>query len=361
MQPYETKSMTKPAVSVVMVISNVERFVAEAIESILGQTFRDFEFIIVDFGSTDKSKAIASMYAEQDSRIKLHAISPCFLPKARNAGCALAQGRYIAVMDADDVSVPERLIWQVEFMEKHPEVSVLGGAVDWIDTNGRSLGTWGNPVDDQEIRSALLERCPLWQPTVLMRREAFIRVGGYRPFPAEDYDMWLRMSEHFQLANLKQVVLKYRVHPYQNSVRKRTRQTVGYLAARLSAAARKRGDADPLDSVEEVTPELLSSLGVTQEQQQTAFAGAYLQWIRNLYLAGESSAALSAALEMLRSSQWEHADLAVTDIRILTARIYWQQRQLINSAIAVGHAIRKQPLVLARPLRHLLRWVGLTA
>ncbi|MGA8223701.1 MAG: glycosyltransferase [Candidatus Acidiferrales bacterium] len=354
--------MTKPIVSVVMVISNVERFLAEAIESILGQIFKDFEFIVLDFGSTDKSEAIVATYAAQDSRIKLHKISPCFLPKARNAACSFAQGRYIAVMDADDISVPDRLMWQVEFMEKHPEISVLGGAVDWIDADGRVLVTWDNPVDDQEIRSALVERCPLWHPTVLMRRETFTSVGGYRPFPAEDYDLWLRISEHFQLANLKQVVLKYRVHPYQNSVRKRTRQTVGCLAARLSAAARKRGDVDPLNSVDEVTPELLSALGVTEEQQQTAFAGAYLQWIRNLCTAGESSAALGAALEMLQSSQWEHAKPVVTDIRLLTARIYWRQRKPFKSLMAAGRAVAIRPKVIGRflkPLLHTFHVIGL--
>lgn len=73
-------------------------------------------------------------------------------------------------MDADDVSVPERLTWQIEFMEKHPEVSVLGGAVEWIDAVGKPLITWDNPAENSEIQSALLKRCPLWQPTVLMRR-----------------------------------------------------------------------------------------------------------------------------------------------------------------------------------------------
>ena len=97
--------MNKPLISVVMVICNVDRFLAEAIESILAQSFRDFEFIIVDFGSADNSKAIASHYAAEDTRIKFHEIPHCGLAEARNAGCALAQARYIAIMDADDVSL----------------------------------------------------------------------------------------------------------------------------------------------------------------------------------------------------------------------------------------------------------------
>src|SRR5215831_10328673 len=121
--------MDKPLLSVVLVVCNVDRFLAEAIESILGQTFRNFEFIIVDFGSTDKSIAIISDYAAKDSRIKFHTIPRCGLAEARNAGCSFAEGRYIAIMDADDVSVHERLAWQVDFMQKHEDVSVIGGAV----------------------------------------------------------------------------------------------------------------------------------------------------------------------------------------------------------------------------------------
>src|ERR1700688_2996712 len=100
--------MNKPLVSVVMVVCNVERFLAEAIESILAQTFRDFEFVIVDYGSTDRSKIIISSFAAKDKRIKLHEIPNCSLPEARNAGSFLAQGKYIAVIDADNISLPER-------------------------------------------------------------------------------------------------------------------------------------------------------------------------------------------------------------------------------------------------------------
>src|SRR5579872_1875194 len=120
--------MSEPLVSVVMVVCNVERFLAEAIESVLGQTFHAFEFIIVDFGSTDKSQGIASSYAAKDARIRLHQIPHCGLAEARNAGCFLARARYIAIQDADDTSLPDRLLWQTDFMEKHAGVGLLGGA-----------------------------------------------------------------------------------------------------------------------------------------------------------------------------------------------------------------------------------------
>src|SRR5262249_38794407 len=159
--------MNRCLVSVVMVVCNADRFIAEAIESILGQTFGDFEFIVVDFGSTDKSQSTIRSYAAKDSRVKFHSISNCSLAEARNAGCFLAQGRYIAIMDADDVSLPERLNWEFTFLEKHPEVGLLGGATDWIDATGRSLRIDRLPTEDQDIRAALGSCCPLCQPTLL--------------------------------------------------------------------------------------------------------------------------------------------------------------------------------------------------
>ena len=141
--------MHNPIISVVMVVCNVDRFLAEAIESILGQTFREFEFIIVDFGSTDRTKAIVSSYAAKDSRIRLHEIPQCGWLRRAMRVVLSRKAKYIAIMDADDVSVPERLTWQIEFMEKHPEVSVLGGAVEWIDAAGKPLITWDNPAERQ--------------------------------------------------------------------------------------------------------------------------------------------------------------------------------------------------------------------
>ena len=354
--------MSKPLVSVAMAVCNVDHFLAESVEGVLGQTFRDFEFIIVDFGSTDNSKSIVSRYAASESRIKFGEIPHCSLAEARNAACSLAQGKYIALMDADDVSVPDRLGWQVDFMEKHPEVGALGGAVEWIDTGGKALITRTNPVGNREIQSALLERSPLWQPSVLMRRDAFVGVGGYRsPFaPAEDYDLWLRMAEHFQLGNLRQVVLKYRIHPYQLSMRKRTQQTLGMLGAQVSASSRRSGFPDPLTRVKEITPEVLATLGVTRARQQSVLVSHHRQWIRHMCMAGEYSVALKAALEVLQSDlecveRWQIADLHLT-----VAQLYWRQKKFLKSLLAVAHAVLTRPVVAGRPLKPLLRHLGLS-
>lgn len=354
--------MSEPLISVVLVVRNVERFLAESIESILAQTFRNFEFVIVDFGSTDKSKSIISGYAVKDSRIKFHEIPDCGLAQARNAGCSLTHGRYIALMDADDVSLPERLRWEVEFMEEHPKVGVVGGAVVWVDAAGTSLVTWGYPLENAELQTALLEYCPLWQPSVLMRREAFALVGGYRTSfaQAEDYDLWLRISEHFQVANLKQVVLKYRIHPHQVSLRQRKHQTLGTLAAHASAVSRRNGNPDPLNSVKEITPELLLGMGVSEAAQQSALATKYSEWIRHQCMAGEWSGALNAAIEMLQSSDWKCVEKReITDMRLMAAKLYWKNNRFLRSILTGGHAVMMRPIVAGRPLKPLLRRLGL--
>ncbi len=355
--------MSQPLVSVTMVTRNVEHFLQEAIESVLGQTFRDFEFILVDFGSTDNSKSIISNYAAADRRIRFHEIPHCGLAEARNEACSRAQGKYIAIMDADDVSLPNRLLWEVNFMEAHPEVGVAGGAVECINAAGRVLTTWRNPTENRMIQQAFTERCPLCQPTVLMRRDAFVGVGGYRaPFaPAEDYDLWLRIAEHSQIANLEKVVLKYRIHPHQVSLRKRTQQTLGVLAARASASRRRNGLPDPLDSVTEITPELLAGLGATKTMQQRQLVSDLRDWVRYLCNAGEYSAALEAALEALRRELHSIERWRVADLRLTVARLQWRQGRPLKSGLSAAHAVLTYPVMLGRPLKPLLRRIGLVS
>lgn len=350
--------MSQPLVSVVMVVCNVERFLAESIESILGQTFRDFEFIILDFGSTDNTKSIVSGYAAQDSRIKLREIPHCGLAEARNAACSLAQGRYIAVMDADDVSVPERLRWESVFMDTHPEIGVLGGAIEWIDRAGRPLRVDSRPEEDHEIRAAFPTRYPFCHSTLLMRRDTFVLVGGYRPIfvQAEDYDLAMRMSEHCKCANLRQVVLKHRLHAYQLSAQKGRQQTLFKLAARVSASSRREGNGDPLKSNQEITPALLAHLGVSQARQQREVALDRFQWIRNMCMAGEYSLALEAGVEMLHSDLEYVERWLIADLQLRVARLYWQQGRFGRSFVAAANAFKTRPIMLGRPLKQLLQW-----
>lgn len=344
-----------------MVVSNVERFLAESIESILHQTFSDFEFIIVDYGSTDSSKHILARYAEKDPRVRLHEIPRCGLGESRNAACSFARGGYIAIMDADDVALPARLQLEVDFMERHPSVGLLGGAVQWIGAAGQALYVGYVPTDDKRLRQSLTVHCPFWQPTVLLRKEAFVRVGGYRKAfaPAEDYDLWLRVAEHFQCANLEDVVLKYRIHPQQVSMQKRKQQTLGILAAQRSAALRHAGQPDVFDSIEAITPEVLTELGVNEATQERTFVSESRRWIQNMSLAGETSVALDASVRLLHAN-WTHVEKwQIADLHLTVAGLRLRRREFFQSARSAMQAVRLRPKVLGRPLRPWLQRIGL--
>ena len=353
--------MTNPLVSVVMGVFNCERFLREALESILNQSFHDFEFVVVDDGSSDGSASILDSYEGRDARLRICHRQHAGLAESLNYGCSIALGKYIARMDADDIAVRDRLMWQVDYMETHPQVGVLGGAVEYIDSSGRSLGNHSYPADDRELKAALAFGCPLWHPTVLFRREILASTGGYRAVvvDAEDYDLWLRVADQFDLANLERVLLKYRIHPHQVSVRKSAQQVLGILAAQLSANARKHGNPDPLDSIGKITPESLAESGVPLAQQRNRLASYRMVWIRRMCAAGELSAAVDEAVDVLRSDL-EHVDpRLVSDLRVLLAGLYWKQDKYILGLRSGARAIVARPIILARPFRPVLQRIGL--
>lgn len=336
-----------------MAICNADQFLAESIESVLAQTFRDFELIIVDFGSTDNSRAITSGYAIKDARIKLLEIPNCGLAEARNAACSLARGKYIAVMDADDVCLPHRLMLEVDYLEKNPAIAIVGTATEWINAKGHVLGIHEVPYADHEIKATLPYRCPYWHPTVLIRKNAFLSVGGYRNafVFAHDYDLELRLAERFACANLPDVVLRYRIHPSQVSFRKQSLQTCCKLAAQTSSVARKRGSPDPLNEITEITPVLLTELGVSKARQQNALVADFRNWVRSMIAAKEYAATQNAVSAMLRSDlravdRWQVADLYLT-----LALLYRGQANFKKTIVAAARAF----LIYPPSIRHLFK------
>ena len=203
-------------VSVVMAVYNGDRYLQEAIESILNQTFTDFEFILIDDGSTDATESILTAYAKQDSRILVSRNNENMgLPRSLNKGLALAQGEYVARMDADDISLPKRFAKQVAFMDAHPEVGVCG---TWLKTIGEAPGYEQYPVEDKTIRAWLLFDSALAHPSVMMRRKLFVQENlHYDPAYkyCQDYELWGRASTKFLINNLPEYLIIYRVHPQQ--------------------------------------------------------------------------------------------------------------------------------------------------
>jgi len=205
-----------PKVSVLLPVYNGELFLKEAIESILSQTFRDFEFIIIDDGSTDGTSAILEHYQQIDDRIHVYRHGHQGLIPSLNRGCHLARGEYIARMDADDVSLPERLARQVEYMETHPEIGVLGCGVQIIDDCGKKTRILQFPTEHAVLKWRLCFYISFTfaHPAVVMRRELVERVGGYNPEMrhTEDYELWRQLSGLTRLSNLSDVLLYLRKH-----------------------------------------------------------------------------------------------------------------------------------------------------
>ena len=234
--------MTSPAVSVLMPVYNAERFLAEASDSIRGQTFTDCYFMIVAAGSTDRSRTILERYAERDPRIRFSNRPNTGYAAALNELLRWARGTFVARMDADDVALPARLARQVDYLRTHSEVVCVGTAVQFIDAAGRLLRERHPGMDHEEIQErALAGDCALNHPSVMMRRSAVESVGGYHVefMPAEDLDLWLRLGEVGRLTNLPDVLLKYRQHEASFSERHQRLQLERSAAAVLEACRRR--------------------------------------------------------------------------------------------------------------------------
>ena len=200
-----------PLVSVLMSVYDGELYLRKAVESILDQTFRDFEFIVINDSSTDHSAEIVTSY--DDRRIRYYENGQNMgLARALNRGLSLARGEHIARMDQDDISLPERLAKQVEFLETHPEVGVLGSAFQIIDEQGTPNHTKRFPAEHGFLRWCLCFGSPIAHPTVMMRTALVREVSGYRTDirHAEDYDLWWQLSKTTDLCNLQEVLLLYR-------------------------------------------------------------------------------------------------------------------------------------------------------
>lgn len=204
-----------PVVSVLMPVFNGGAYLGEAVESILNQTFRDFEFLIIDDGSTDDSLKLLRQYAMRDSRIRVIARENRGLTSTLNELLSIARGEFVARMDADDISMPERFARQIAFIRDNPRVVCVGAAFQMIDSAGRYLTTLTSPQTDAEIQSLHLSgHAAITHPVVMMRLAAVNQVGGYDSNYdlVEDLDLWLRLGEVGEFANLTDVLLKYRLH-----------------------------------------------------------------------------------------------------------------------------------------------------
>jgi len=214
-----------PKISVVMPAYNAEKYLDESISSILNQTFSDFEFIIIDDASRDNSKSIIKKFQRKDRRIK-------FLQNKRNLGVALtrnkglkiARGEYIATFDADDISLPQRLEIQKNYLENHPSIFLIGSSAILIDEKGDKMGVFKKLDNSKKVKKKLLKSNPIINSSTMFRNKGNLfyrdKFDG-----ADEYDLFLRLlTEGKNITNLPYFLVKYRMNPGSISFRKRSKQ-----------------------------------------------------------------------------------------------------------------------------------------
>ena len=241
--------MNRPSISVAMSVYNGERFLAEAIESILAQTFSDFEFLILNDGSTDGSAAIIDRYAASDARIRAIDRENRGLIASLNQLLAESRAPIIARMDGDDIAYPERFERQFAFLAANPDYGVVSSWADDIDADGLPMPNSGedHPADHAGFLEAVHHSTPLCHPATMYRREPVLAAGGYHPAfkHCEDYDLWLRLAGLTKLCSLQEPLLKYRRTDSQVSNRHIVEQKTNAAIAYFAWLERRAGRPDP--------------------------------------------------------------------------------------------------------------------
>ena len=307
-----------PKVTTLMSVYNAERYLSQAVESILSQTVEDFEFLIINDGSTDKSLSILKFYAKKDKRIHLVDQENIGLVRSLNKGLSLAQGKFLARMDADDIAMPNRFKRQIEYLEKHPECIALGSEVLQIDMDGAPICKMGALLTHDDIEAALLKGNggALRHPALMARCQELIDVGGYqeRFKTAEDLDLYLRLAERGKLLNLSDVLLQYRIHLGSVNFSKYEQQTKEVKTILDEAYARRRL----------IMPENI----LKRRKQSLDKLDYYRNWARMSIQAGYISTARKYAYRTLRQDFFSYQSW-----RMFAATIKRSQpwRSLLNS------------------------------
>ena len=273
-----------------MPVHDAPQFLGKAIESILHQSFSDFEFLIISERGTSR-RAIEMIESYNDARIRhIHNKKRLGLALSLNVGLKEARGEYVARMDADDISIPNRLEMQVRFLDEHPNVGIVETAVAIIDNVDRVLSTTRVASEPCLVEWQLLFGDLIAHASVMVRKEVYEKLGGYNPdiLYAEDYDLWVRAAHITQISNIDHVLLGLRVHSgsvsrehaqaqMQNSFaisRRVFRETLGCdvplrirRAMLLHSASNARDAMDAAKSMYEICEGYLSRLGIVTEQQ----------------------------------------------------------------------------------------------
>lgn len=325
-----------PSISVVMPVFNAGRYLRQALDSVLGQTLRDFELLAVCGPSSDDSAALLVQYAGRDPRVRVVEQTGAGIVGALNCGLALARGEFVARMDADDVALPERFQAQIAFLQHEPACVAVGSQALQIDPQGDAIGPMRVPLTHEEIDRRNLAGIGggIPHPTAMIRRRVIEAIGGYSPayHAAEDLDFFLRLAEVGRLANLPDTLLLYRLHLHSASVARR-RETLAAARLAVAAACRRRGIADaggPLPPGAQACPR--------QFDVQRAWAWSAVE-------AGHPATARKYALRVLCRNFWFHESWRLAEAAfvgmgrtVADGKVSWRQtlRQSLLTAVLRG-------------------------
>lgn len=308
-----------PKISVVMSVYNGARHLREAIDSVLNQTFSNFEFIIVNDASTDRSRDIVLSYS--DPRIVLIENERNEgITRSLNKGLRAAQGLFIARQDADDISEPQRLEVEVDFLERFPDVGLVGTHAAFIDRKGRVFGTWETPATHEEIVKGMQYGNCFCHGSVMVRKRCLDTVGFYREAfkYAQDYDLWLLVSEQYRTANISMPLYRMRRSPDTISRSRHSEQLDFHLLAIELAKERRRTGVDSLAALrnERITAVLQSRYKVSGATIQRFKSEMFLVKFSESLQSGDYRNAIGfwAAAFLMEPRLWK--------LRILIRRLY---------------------------------------
>ena len=324
-----------------MPVFNGELFLQEAVRSIQEQTFGDFEFIIVDDGSTDRSAELIRDLASRDRRISAFFSTHGGPAAAAKFAADRASGEYIARMDCDDICHPRRLEEQVEFLRNRPDHVLLGTGFDLMTADGREIPPSAKLfyTEDRQLRERLVLECPIAHSSVMMRRDAYHRAGGYRNAleMAEDYDLWVRLACQGKIANLPEVLIRLRRHEHQISSVRLDEQMIADLSVKELAQRLARHESDPFSEATGPAGRAgLRRLGFSEETIDIHILDGYELWAREVERDGnaaESAAILRRALEVARRSSLTRSQCA--RYGLLLAKCQLRQHRTV-SALRTG-------------------------
>lgn len=218
----------EPLVTVLLPVYNGAKYLRPAIDSILEQTYKNIDFLIIDDGSIDESKQIVQSYTDPRIRFIINEAN-LGLTATFNKGIDLALGKYVVRMDADDISVADRIEKQVSYLETHPEVAMVDSIMEYIDSDGKSLNRYNSDIiSEKDIRASLPENNYLGHSSVTIKTDIYKKYK-YHDTDAEDYDLWLRLAnDGLIIHKIAEPLLKYRTHgnSYTDQKRKRSRSTL---------------------------------------------------------------------------------------------------------------------------------------